>query len=105
MDARPLDSDRPDSPAAPMAARGWSAIRDVANGLRRLPGPFTLSEPVFLHCECLQPTGYPGVPMFTEAVDATSAVPGSLGVMGPRSSAARVPTVIRSRGRRPAGDT
>ena len=71
MDARPLDSDTPDSPVLPIAARGWGSMGDVDSSSARLSGSFAFSEPVFLHCECRRPTGHSGVPTSATALEMT----------------------------------
>ena len=84
MDARPLDSNTPSSPALPAAARVWGSMGDVDGSSGRLSGSFAFSEPVFLHCESRRLTGHSGVPTSAAALDATAAAPDSREVMGPR---------------------
>jgi hypothetical protein len=73
MEARPLDSEKPDSRAAPLVARGSRLMRDVNSNIRRLSGTFALSEPMLLFCECRGPTCFSRVPTSAEAFDATVA--------------------------------
>jgi hypothetical protein len=72
VEARPADSNQLESTAAPIAVRASSLMRSVNSKMRQLE-TFPQSEPIYLFCECKNPTCYAVIPMSVAAFDATVA--------------------------------
>ena len=73
MEARVVQPDEPDSPAAPASLRDSNLMRSVNNNLRQRSESLPAAEPIAFFCECGSPTCYAPIWMTAASFDAGAA--------------------------------